>query len=45
MWWGTLMGDGKEHERIFEVLKTQLISPYGKSKDDYWNYNKSEVEK
>ena len=44
MWWGTLMGDGKEHERIFEKLSKHLISPYAKSKDDYWNCNKSEVE-
>ena len=44
MWWGTLMGDGKEYERIFEKLREHLISPYAKSKDDYWNCNKTEVE-
>ena len=44
MWWGTLMGDGKEHERIFEKLSKHLISPYAKT-HGYRNINKTEGEK
>ena len=43
MWWGTLMGDGKEHERIFEKLSKHLISPYAKTRG-YRNINKTEGE-
>ena len=40
MWWGTLMGDGKEKERIFKVLEEHLVSSFAESEDDYLNCNK-----